>query len=350
MKAKRPAKKRAAERPPRGRGRRRTVVITGVAGFIGYHLAAKLLADGWRVVGVDNLNEYYDVRMKKKRLALLAAHRAFSFHKLDIAAYVPLEKLLRRVRPHEVVHLAAQAGVRHSLSDPWSYLASNDLGTLNVLEAAKRLSLPRIVYASSSSVYGAHAESAMRETDRTDAPLSVYGATKKANEVLAYSYNHLYGIELIGLRFFTVYGTWGRPDMALFKFTKKILASEPVDVYNRGRMKRSFMHVSDLVAGVRGALARAPSGRYEIYNLGGAETIPLTAFIGYIEDAVGKKAKKRLMPMQAGDVPETVADWSKANKEFGFVPQVSIEEGIAEFVAWFKAHEAFLTSLTEPKQ
>ncbi len=344
----RTAPKRAAASPRRPK--RKTVVVTGVAGFIGFHLAAKLLEDGWKVVGIDSLTDYYDPRIKKKRLALLAEHKAFSFHKLNIAKYKPLEALLAKVKPDEIIHLAAQAGVRYSLTNPWVYVETNKLGTLNIFEAAKRLKLPRVVYASSSSVYGANAESPMREDHRTDRQISVYGATKKANEVLAHSYNHLYGIELIGLRFFTVYGIWGRPDLALFKFTKRILAGEPIDVYNRGKMSRSFTHVSDVVAGIIAVLVRTPAGRYEIYNLGGAEAVPLTTFIEHIEREVGKKAKRRLLPMQAGDVPETTADWSKAQRELGFSPNMPIEKGIAEFVTWFKQHERFLRSLKEPKQ
>lgn len=326
------------------------VVVTGVAGFIGFHLASELLAQGWRVVGIDSLTDYYDIRMKKKRLALLSASKKFSFHKLNIAKYKPLEALLKKEKPDEVVHLAAQAGVRYSFTNPWAYVESNKLGTLNVFQVAKSLALPRVVYASSSSVYGANEKSPMSEGDQTDTQISVYGATKKANEVLAHAYHHLYGIELIGLRFFTVYGIWGRPDLALFKFTKRILKGEPIDVYNRGKMARSFTHVSDIVAGIRGALARKPAGRYELYNLGGAESVSLMHFIELIERETGKSATKRLLPMQAGDVPETVADWSKAKRDLGFVPKIAIDEGIKQFVTWFKEHERFLRTLKEPKQ
>ncbi len=342
-----PVKKKSS---PKTLGKRKTVVITGVAGFIGFHLALDLLRRGWRVVGVDAITDYYDVRMKKRRLALLGEHKTFSFHKLDVADYAPLEALLKKEKPDEVVHLAAQAGVRYSLTNPWAYVRANELGTLNVFEAAKRLKLRRVVYASSSSVYGKNTESPMHEDHRVDQPVSIYGASKRANELLAHSYHHLYGIELIGLRFFTVYGIWGRPDLALFKFTKRIIANEPIDVYNRGRMTRSFTHVSDVVSGIVAVLMCRPSDRYEIYNLGGAEAVPLTTFITHIEEAIGKKAKKRLMPMQAGDVPETVADWSKAKRELAFAPKTSIKEGIIQFVAWFKEYEPFLRTLKEPKQ
>ncbi len=325
-------------------------VITGAAGFIGFHLAQELLKRGWNVVGIDVLTDYYDPRIKQKRLALLKKYRTFRFYKINIAKYAALEKVLKTEKPDEIIHLAAQAGVRYSLSNPWAYIESNMLGTLNMFEAAKRLGLPRVIYASSSSVYGLNKESPMNENDRTDTQISVYAATKKANEALAHSYNHLYGIEMVGLRFFTVYGVWGRPDLALFKFVKNILAGKPIDVYNRGKMKRSFTHVSDIVAGIVALLGQKPHGRNEIYNLGGAEAMPLLDFIKLIEREVGKKATQHLMPMQAGDVRETVADWSKAHRDLGFVPRVSMHEGIVEFVQWFRANEKFLRTLQEPKQ
>lgn len=328
----------------------RKVVVTGAAGFIGFHLAQELLKQKWNVVGIDSLTDYYDPRIKQKRLAILKKYPTFRFYKTNIAKYSALEKVLKTEKPDEIVHLAAQAGVRYSLSNPWAYVESNMLGTLNVFEAAKRLSLPRVVYASSSSVYGMTDKSSMRESNRTDTQISVYAATKKANEALAHSYNYLYGIEMVGLRFFTVYGTWGRPDLALFKFVKNILAGKPIDVYNRGKMKRSFTHISDIVAGIVAIVNTKSSGRNEIYNLGGAEAIPLLEFIKLIEREVGKKAKQHLMPMQAGDMRETIADWSKAHKELGFAPKTSMREGITEFVRWFRENEKFLSSLKEPKQ
>jgi len=330
--------------------KKKKAVVTGAAGFIGFHLAKKLLEEGWAVVGIDSITDYYDPRIKRKRLAILGQSKNFSFHKLNIAKYAPLEKLLKKVRPDEIIHLAAQAGVRYSLTNPWVYIESNELGTLNIFEAAKRLKISRVIYASSSSVYGANTESPMRESDRTDRPMAVYGVTKKANEELAHAYNHLYGIEMIGLRFFTVYGTWGRPDLALFKFTKNILAGKPIDVYNHGKMKRSFTHVSDIAAGIVALLQTPITGKNEIYNLGGAEAVELGEFIRLIEQELGKKSKQNLLPMQAGDVPETVADCSKAKRDFGFVPATSIEQGISEFVAWFKEHEKFLITLRAPKQ
>lgn len=332
------------------RKRSRKAVITGAAGFIGFHLSKELLEQGWQVVGVDSITDYYDRRIKQKRLAILKKYPAFRFYKVNIAKYAALEKVLKSEKPDEIVHLAAQAGVRYSLSNPWTYIESNELGTLNIFEAAHRLKLPRVTYASSSSVYGGNTESPMKESDRTDRQLAVYGVTKKANEALAHAYNHLYGTEMIGLRFFTVYGMWGRPDLALFKFVKNILAGKPIDVYNGGKMKRSFTHVSDIVAGIVAIVEQKPHGRNEIYNLGGAEAMPLLDFIKLIEQELGKKAKKHLMPMQAGDVRETVADWSKAHRDLGFVPKTSMREGIAEFVTWFRENEKFLRALREPKQ
>lgn len=328
----------------------RKVIVTGAAGFIGFHLSQELLKQGWQVTGIDSITDYYDPRIKQKRIAILKKYSAFRFYKLNIAKYEALEKLLKTEKPDEIVHLAAQAGVRYSLTNPWTYIESNELATLNIFEAAHRLNISRVTYASSSSVYGGNTDSPMRESDRTDKQLAVYGVTKKANEALAHAYNHLYGIETVGLRFFTVYGIWGRPDLALFKFVKNILSGKPIDVYNRGKMKRSFTHVSDIVAGILAILEQKPKGRNEIYNLGGAEAMPLLEFITAIEQEVGKKAKKNLMPMQAGDVRETVADWSKANRDLGFVPATSMKEGIAEFVAWFRENEKFLRTLKEPKQ
>lgn len=328
----------------------RTAVVTGAAGFIGFHVAKELLKRGWSVAGIDSITDYYDPRIKQKRLALLKKYPTFRFYKLNLAKYAPLEKVLKAEKPDEIIHLAAQAGVRYSLTNPWAYIESNELGTLNIFEAAHRLKLPRVIYASSSSVYGSNKKSPMSESDRTDNQLAVYAVTKKANEGLAHAYHHLYGIEAVGLRFFTVYGTWGRPDLALFKFVKNILADKPIDVYNNGKMKRSFTHISDIVAGIVAITKQKPHGRNEIYNLGGAEAVPLLKFIAAIEQEMGKKAKQHLMPLQAGDVRETIADWSKAKRELGFAPRMPLTEGIAEFVQWFRDNEKFLRTLKEPKQ
>lgn len=326
------------------------IVVTGAAGFIGFHLSRALLEHGHCVIGIDCITDYYDPRIKQKRIALLKHYPTFRFSKVNIAKFPALLKVLKAEKPSDVVHLAAQAGVRYSLSNPWTYIENNELATLNIFEAAHQLRISRILYASSSSVYGGNKKSPMSETDRTDQQLAVYGVTKKANEALAHAYNHLYGIEAIGLRFFTVYGTWGRPDLALFKFVKNIILGKKIDVYNRGKMKRSFTHVSDIVAGILAILEQKPIGKNTIYNLGGAEAMPLLKFIELIEKEVGKKARRRLLPMQAGDVPETVADWSKAHAELGFEPKTTMAEGIAEFVVWFRENEKFLITLREPRQ
>lgn len=326
------------------------ILVTGVAGFIGYHLAERLLEDGYTVVGVDNMSDYYDTRIKDKRLAFLKKHKKFSFVRLDISKYEPLEKLIKAEKPAEIVHLAAQAGVRYSLVNPWAYASANYLGTLNVFEAAKRLKLPRVIYASSSSVYGSNKKSPFSEDDRVDTPISIYAASKKANEALAHSYNHLYGIEMVGLRFFTVYGRWGRPDLALFKFARRIAAGKPIELYNQGKMKRSFTHVSDIVGAISKLVSKKPAGAYKLYNLGGDEAVSLTKFVKLIEKELGMKAKIELSPLQPGDVPSTVADCSRARRDLGYKPTTSIEDGIKDFIAWFREEEQFLTTLSEPKQ
>lgn len=328
----------------------KTVLVTGVAGFIGYHTAEHLLKEGWRVVGIDSMTDYYDPRIKTKRLSLLKAHKRFSFYKTDIANFAALEKVIAKEKPREIVHLAAQAGVRYSLVNPWAYANANYVGTLNVFEAAKRAKISRVVYASSSSVYGTNKKSPFSEADRVDTPMSIYAASKKANEALAYSYHHLYGMEMIGLRFFTVYGRWGRPDLALFKFARRMVEGKPIDVYNKGKMKRSFTHVSDIVGAISSILTKKSAGTYALYNLGGDEAVPLDTFVTLIEKHLGVKAKKRLLPLQPGDVPVTVADCTKARRELGYRPTVGIEAGVADFIEWFKEEEAFLRTLSEPKQ
>jgi UDP-glucuronate 4-epimerase len=325
-------------------------LVTGAAGFIGFHLAKRLLEDGWTVVGVDNLSDYYDVRIKEKRLDILKASAAFRFEQMDIADHVAFAKLIADEQPDELVHLAAQAGVRYSLTNPWAYMDANYAGTLSVLEAVRHANMPRLIYASSSSVYGGNEKQPFAETDPVDKPLSLYGASKRANELMAYSYTNLYGFETVGLRFFTVYGTWSRPDLALFKFAKNIAQGLPIDVYNNGHMKRNFTYIDDVVDAITALLAQTPSGKARIYNLGGSEATPLLRFIELIEAAVGKKAIMNMLPLQPGDVPETIADCSLAERDFGYRAQVSIEEGIQRFAEWFKANEAFALSLVAPKQ
>lgn len=328
----------------------RTALVTGAAGFVGFHLSEALLKAGWAVVGVDNISDYYDVRMKERRLEILGTFPAFRFVKMDIADHAALEKLVIEVRPDELVHLAAQAGVRYSLTNPWAYLDANYAGTLSVLEAVRHAKLTRVIYASSSSVYGGNEKQPFSEEDRVDRPLSLYGASKRANELMAYSYTNLYGFETVGLRFFTVYGTWSRPDLALFKFAKNIAQGLPIDVYNNGNMTRNFTYVDDVVSAIVALMSQEPQRRSLVYNLGGAEATPLLRFIELIEHEIGKKAIMNLLPLQAGDVPETIADCSRAARDFGYHATVSMEEGIKRFAQWFRDNQEFALSLTAPKQ
>jgi UDP-glucuronate 4-epimerase len=332
------------------KGRKKTILVTGVAGFIGFHLARRLLNDGYRVVGIDSISDYYDVRLKNKRLALLKKEKAFTFVKKSVADYGALERIVKKERPDDIVHLAAQAGVRYSLVNPWIYADANYLGTMNIFEVARRASLARVIYASSSSVYGGNEETPFKETDRTDLPVSIYGASKRANEILARAYHHLFGTEMIGLRFFTVYGPWGRPDMAYYKFVRRILEGKIVEIYNQGKMKRSFTYIDDIVEAIVSVVKSTPSGRYELYNLGGSEAVPLEKFVDLIEKTLGVEAKKVMKPMQPGDVQETIADTSKAHRELGYSAKTSIEEGIAKFAKWFLENKKFVLSLKEPKQ
>lgn len=323
------------------------VLITGSAGFIGFHLANYLLENSdTKVVGVDSITDYYDVNVKLARNEILKGKPNYSFYKTSISSYSELESIVKNEKPDVIVHLAAQAGVRYSLVNPWAYADSNYLGTMNVFEVARREGVKRVLFASSSSVYGNNKKQPFSESDVTDQPISIYAASKKANELLAYSYNHLFKVEMIGMRFFTVYGKYGRPDLALFKFTKNILAGEPINVFNGGKMARAFTHVSDIVAGIVAAMEK-DGINYEIYNLGGGETVQLERFIELIEENIGKKAKKNMLPIQAGDVPAAPADITKANRELGYVPKVSIEAGIKEFVDWFKENESWLLKLKD---
>jgi UDP-glucuronate 4-epimerase len=314
----------------------RTILVTGAAGFIGFHLCKKLLQQGKRVIGVDNLSSYYDVSLKKARVDLLKPYKKFTFYKQDIQDLSGLKEVFQDHCISLICNLAAQAGVRHSLKDPFSYQKSNLEGFLNLLEMAREYGVINFVYASSSSVYGSNAKIPFSEDDRVDTPVSLYGATKKANELMAYAYHHMFHIPSTGLRYFTVYGPWGRPDMALFLFTEAILNKKPINVYNYGRMKRDFTYIDDIVEGTIAALER-PSP-YEIFNLGNSNAIELLDFIGIIENELGLEAQKNMMPLQAGDVLETSADIQKSKEMLGFSPKTSIREGIVKFLAWYRDH------------
>jgi UDP-glucuronate 4-epimerase len=330
------------------------VLVTGAAGFIGSHLAARLLDDGHRVVGLDNLNDYYDPSLKQARLAQLTPHRAFVFERVDVSDRATIAEVFRRHRPTRVVHLAAQAGVRYSLANPHAYVDANLVGFLNVLEGCRHHDIEHLVFASSSSVYGANTRLPFSVHDNVDHPLSLYAATKKANELMAHTYAHLYGLPCTGLRFFTVYGPWGRPDMALFLFTQAILEGRPIDVFNHGRMQRDFTYVDDVVEGVVRVLARAPrpdpgwSGErpdpgtsrapYRIYNIGNGRPVELARYIEVLEACLGRKAERNLLPLQPGDVPVTQADVEDLVRDFGYRPHTTVEEGIARFVEWYRAY------------
>ncbi len=322
------------------------VLITGSAGFVGYHLAAALLARGDTVIGVDNLNAYYDVALKRRRNDILKKNKKYRFHKVDISAYKKIAAVVKKEKPDVIVHLAAQAGVRHSIEDPWTYVQTNELGTLNIFECARRMGLLRVLYASSSSVYGANEKKPFSEIDRVDSPISLYAVSKRQNELLAHAYHSLYGIESAGMRFFTVYGRYGRPDMALFKFTRSIMQSAPLDLFNGGKMARNFTHVSDVVQGILALLDTKKLG-VELYNFGGGESISLESFVQLIEEGLGKKTAVNLLPMQKGDVRESSADVSKATRELGYVPRMSIQDGIADFTEWFLENEQWLMRLKE---
>jgi UDP-glucuronate 4-epimerase len=330
------------------------ILVTGAAGFIGYHVSQKLLDRGDQVVGLDNLNDYYDPKLKEDRLARLTSNPDFSFQRMDLGDRESVERLFAQVEPERVVHLAAQAGVRYSLTNPHLYVQSNVTGFLNILEGCRHHGVEHLVYASSSSVYGANTKMPFSTHGNVDHPVSLYAATKKANELMAHTYSHLYHLPTTGLRFFTVYGPWGRPDMAAFIFTRKILAGEPIEVFNHGKMRRDFTYIDDIVEGVVRVTDRPaepdpdwsgdrPDPRtskapYRIYNIGNHSPVELTHMIDVLEACIGKKAERIMLPIQAGDVPATYADVEDLAREVGFTPATSIEDGMARFVEWYRAY------------
>jgi len=330
------------------------ILVTGAAGFIGSHLSQRLLARGDEVLGYDNLNDYYDPTLKQARLDRLTPHPGFDFVKASLEDRPALEAAFARFRPQRVVNLAAQAGVRYSLTNPYAYVESNLVGFINVLEACRHGGVEHLVYASSSSVYGANRKLPFSVRDPVDHPVSLYAATKKANELMAHTYSHLYALPTTGLRFFTVYGPWGRPDMALFLFTRKILAGEPIEVFNHGRHSRDFTYIDDIVEGVLRTLDRPPAGDpafdpmapnpgssaapYRVYNIGNDQPVELSRYIEVLEQCLGLTAEKILLPLQPGDVPDTHADVSELSRDTGYAPATPIEQGIGRFLDWYRAY------------
>lgn len=331
-----------------------SILITGAAGFIGFHLSRKLCSMGYAVTGIDNLNDYYEVSLKEARLNILKTTEGFTFHKLDITDKKGIDSLFEKSKFRYVVNLAAQAGVRYSLTNPYAYLESNLHGFLNILEACRHFDVQHLVYASSSSVYGANKTMPFSVHHNVDHPISLYAATKKSNELMAHTYSALFNLPTTGLRFFTVYGPYGRPDMALFIFTKAILEGKPIDVYNHGKMKRDFTYVDDIVEGIVRLIPTVPKGEkswngatpdaassfapYRLYNIGNNSPVELMHFIEVIEDKIGKKAVKNLLPIQEGDVPETFADVEALTEAVGFKPSTPIETGIGNFITWYKEY------------
>jgi UDP-glucuronate 4-epimerase len=328
------------------------ILVTGAAGFIGMHVCQRLLARGDEIIGLDNLNDYYDVSLKEARLARLTPHSSFSFRKLDVADRPGMAELFARETPERVIHLAAQAGVRYSLKNPHAYIDSNVSGFVNVLEGCRHAGVKHLVYASSSSVYGGNTRLPFSEHDNIDHPVSLYAATKKANELMAHTYSHLFGIPTTGLRFFTVYGPWGRPDMALFLFTKAILEGRPIDVFNNGRMQRDFTYIDDIVEGILRVADKPPVANdafdkdnpdpasswapYRVFNIGNNSPVELMAYIDTLQQTLGKTAQINFLPLQDGDVPATNANVEALHAVTGFAPATTVKQGIGNFVSWYR--------------
>jgi UDP-glucuronate 4-epimerase len=326
------------------------ILVTGSAGFIGFHVAHRLLTDGHSVVGLDNINDYYDPSLKTRRNKLLAEFKKYKFYKVDIADEKKIETIFKKEKPETVVHLAAQAGVRYSILNPWVYAKSNYYGTLSIFEAAHKAGIKRVLYASSSSVYGKNQESPFKETHRTNTPMSLYAATKKANEVLAHAYNHLFGVDMVGFRFFTVYGPWGRPDMAFFNFVDNIQKGKTITLYNKGNMWRSFTYVDDVVEALVRFLEKKQKAGHRIYNIGGDSLVRVGDLIKEFENILDKKAVVKHEPKHIADVLKTHADTKKLKKDIGFVPKTSIKKGLKKFTDWYLKEEKWLSKLAKAKQ
>ena len=328
------------------------ILITGAAGFIGYHLSEKLLKNDYQIIGIDNLNDYYDPRLKQSRLEILGKYNNFNFHKVDLKDKAEVDNIFETYQPTHVINLAAQAGVRYSIENPYAYVDSNLTGFMNILEACRNYPVEHLLYASSSSVYGGNKVAPFSTNHNVDHPVSLYAATKKSNELMAHTYSHLYGIPTTGLRFFTVYGPYGRPDMAYFSFTKDILAGKPIKVFNHGKMERDFTYIDDIVEGIVKLIDKVPVANkewdeskddlstsfapYKIYNIGNNNPVPLMRFINALESALGKEAEKIYMDMQPGDVLRTYADVSDLERDINFKPSTSIEDGLKKFVEWYE--------------
>lgn len=330
------------------------ILITGAAGFIGFHLSKKLLDNSYRVIGIDNLNDYYDPNLKQSRLEVLEKYNNFIFCKVDLKDKDAVDKVFETYKPTHVINLAAQAGVRYSIENPYAYVDSNMIGFVNILEACRNYTVEHLLYASSSSVYGSNKVAPFSTNHNVDHPVSLYAATKKSNELMAHTYSHLYGIPTTGLRFFTVYGPWGRPDMAYFSFAKNILVGKPIKVFNHGRMERDFTYIDDIVEGIVKLIDKIPTANkdwdeskddlstsfapYKIYNIGNNNPVPLMRFVNALESALGMEAKKVYMDMQPGDVLRTYADVSDLERDINFKPSTNIEEGLKKFVDWYKEY------------
>lgn len=328
------------------------LLITGAAGFIGFHLSQKLLEEEYQVIGIDNLNNYYDPGLKNARLEILGSHNNFCFHKVDLKDKTEVDSIFETYKPTHVINLAAQAGVRYSIENPYAYVDSNLIGFMNILEACRNYPVKHLLYASSSSVYGGNKVAPFSTNHNVDHPVSLYAATKKSNELMAHTYSHLYGIPTTGLRFFTVYGPWGRPDMAYFSFTRDIIVGKPIKVFNHGKMERDFTYIDDIIEGIVRLIDKIPEANkawdetvddistsfapYKIYNIGNNQPVSLMRFINILEEKIGKVAEKIYMDMQPGDVLRTYADVSDLEKDIGFKPSTSLEQGLSEFVRWYK--------------